>query len=59
MVMVDKNRLLIAIHKQIQRLSDEKEKLRYVQQFTHDKAIEELYRLKFDIEQGNYDIQIW
>jgi hypothetical protein len=59
MVMVDKNRLLIAIHKQIQRLSDEKEKLHYIQQFAHDKAIEELYRLKFDIEQGNYDIRIW
>lgn len=30
MVMADKNRLLIAIHKQIQRLSDEKEKLHYI-----------------------------
>jgi hypothetical protein len=56
--MVDKNRLLIAIHKQIQKLSDEKEKLHYIQQFAYDKAIEELYRLKFDIEQGNYDIRI-
>lgn len=57
--MVDKNRLLIAIHKQIQRLSDEKEKLYYIQQFAHDKAIEELYRLKFEIEQGSYDVRVW
>lgn len=57
--MVDKSRLLTAIHKQIQRLNDEKEKLHYVQQIAHDKAIEELYRLKFEVEQGSYDIQIW
>jgi hypothetical protein len=57
--MVDKQRLLIAIHEQIQKLSDEKEKLYYIHQFAHDKAIEELYKLKFEIEQGEYDIRIW
>lgn len=57
--MVNKSRLLTAIHKQIQKLSDEKEKVHYIQQFAHDKAIEELYKLKFNIEQGEYDIRIW
>lgn len=58
--MLDKDKLLAAIHKQTQKLDDEKKNSKYyTQQIALDTAIEELYKLKFSIEQGDYNIQIW
>lgn len=57
--MLDQDKLLAAIHKRIQELDQQKQDNYYLDQIAIDKTIEELYRLKFSIEQGDYNVQIW
>lgn len=58
--MLDKTKLLSGIHQQIQALQEaKKQNTYYTQQYAIDKAIEELYKLKMNIEQGLYNVRIW